>query len=46
MAGLKSRNPESLCSDEDQLIVIGDAKKHRKEYQAVREGFDAAVYLH
>ena len=44
--GLKSRNPEPLYSDAYELIVIGDAKKPRKVYHAVREGFDAAVYLH
>ena len=47
-AGLKPRaaETEALRSDRYELIVIGDARKPGKVYDAVRQGFDAAVYLH
>jgi len=47
-AGLKPKaeEAEALRSDEYELIVIGDAKKPGKVYDAVRQGFDAAMYLH
>lgn len=46
-AGLKPKAAEAdaLRSDEYELIVIGDAKKPGKVYDAVRQGFDAATYL-
>ncbi len=46
-AGLRAKRQEAeeLRSDAYELIVIGDAKKPGKVYNAVREGFDAAVYL-
>ena len=46
-AGLKPKaaEAEALRSDEYELIIIGDAKKPGKVYDAVRQGFDAATYL-
>ncbi len=46
-AGLKPKTAEAeaLRSPEYELIVIGDARKPGKVYNAVREGFDAATYL-
>ncbi len=46
-AGLKPKaeEAEALRSDEYELIVIGDARKPGKVYDAVRQGFDAALYL-
>ncbi len=47
-AGLKPKaaEAESLRSDEYELVIIGDARKPGKVYDAVRQGFDAATYLH
>ncbi len=46
-AGLKPKTAEAeaLRSPEYELIIIGDARKPGKVYNAVREGFDAATYL-
>lgn len=47
-AGLKPKaaEAEALRSDGYELIIIGDARKPGKVYDAVRQGFDAATYLH
>lgn len=47
-AGLKPKadEAEALRSDTYELIILGDAKKPGKVYDAVRQGFDAAMYLH
>ncbi len=46
-AGSKARTSEAeaLRSPDCDFWVIGDAKRARKVHEAVREGFDAAVFL-
>ena len=47
-AGLmpKAEEAEALRSDAYELMIIGDARKPGRVYDAVRQGFDAAMYLH
>lgn len=46
-AGLRSRTAEveALRSPNYDFVVIGDAKRARNVYAAVREGFDAATFV-
>ena len=46
-AGFRARSGEveALRSPEYDLVVIGDCRRPRRVYHAVREGFDAALFL-
>ena len=47
-SGLKAKTAEgeALRSEKYELVIFGDGKKPGKVYDAVRQGFDAATFLH